>query len=219
MNVAFLFDNDGVLIDSSELHWQAWQLLMKEEPAFSMTHAEFVHGFGKRNDLILKDSASSLPQERHKELAERKEALFRVCARGKVELLSGMEGFLQEVKRADIPRIIASSTPPENLDMFISSTVLGEYFTHYVSAESVPHGKPAPDVFVEAAHQLGFKPSDCIVFEDAPAGIAAGKAAGAFVVAMATTHNQLEGYDMLYRGPSDLDLREILEAFTLWQKG
>ncbi len=221
MRIAFLFDNDGVLIDSSELHWRSWQLLMEEEPAISMSHEHFIKGFGKRNDLILEELAPHVPKETRKAWAEKKEALFRQCARGKIDLLPGMEPFLQAVVDAEIPHIIASSTPIENLEMFISSTILGRYFDHYLSAEQVAHGKPAPDIFIAAAHHLGFDPSECIVIEDAPAGIEAGKDAGAFVVALETTHTRasLSDYDLIYSQPKDLDLQEICAAFTVWKKG
>ncbi len=218
--LAFLFDNDGVLIDSSALHWESWLRLMEEEPRIAMTHEAFKRGFGKRNDLILQEIAPDISPELHGHLAERKEELFRECARGHIELLPGMEPFLLELKRLKVPRIIASSTPPENLELFLNSTVLGEYFDAYVSAESVAHGKPAPDVFLAAADQLGLPASSCIVIEDAPAGIESGKAAGAFVIALATTHlaEQLLGYDLLFETPADLDLEVITTAFENWRE-
>jgi len=218
--VAFLFDNDGVLIDSSELHWQSWQLMMREIPALKMDKEAFIHGFGKRNDLILEEIVPHVPKEIRKQWAERKEALFRECARGKVALLSGMEHFLQQVVAAQIPHIIASSTPVENLEMYIKTTVLGRYFQQYISGEEVAHGKPAPDVFIAAAQRLNFSPSQCVVFEDAPAGIKAGKAAGSFVVALATTHTkeQLKDYHLIYPSPRELNLQEILHGFNAWSK-
>ncbi len=221
MDVAFLFDNDGVLIDSSELHWQSWVLLMEEEPELKMTHDQFKEGFGKRNDLILQELFPHISKEKHQTWAVRKEELFRKCARGNISLLPGMETFLKAVVEAQIPHIIASSTPKENLELFISSTVLRDYFENYLSAEQVALGKPAPDIFVAAAAHIGFDPADCIVVEDAPAGIASGKAAGAFVVALETTHCKelLSDYDLIYPTPAELNLQEILQAFTLWKKG
>ncbi len=221
MHVAFLFDNDGVLVDSSELHWQSWIMLMEEDPAVVMNRTQFTSVFGKRNDLILKEIFPDVSEAKREEWARRKEELFRECARGKIQLLPGMEAFLQKIVEAKIPHIIASSTPIENLEMFLTSTVLGNYFEHYLSAEQVAHGKPAPDVFIAAAKMIGFDPADCIVIEDAPSGIAAGKKAGAFIVALETTHSkeELSDYDLIYPSPSDLNLQEILQAFTLWKKG
>lgn len=215
----FLFDNDGVLIDSSHFHWQAWQLLMREEPDLKMEQKYFIHTFGKRNDLILQELIPQASEEVRRRWAKRKEELFRQLVRGKIQLLPGMENFLKEVKKANIARIIASSTPLENLELYIESTVLGHYFEQYLSAEQLAHGKPFPDIFLAASKALGLPSKDCIVFEDAPSGIQAGKAAGCFVVALATTHakEQLDGYDMLFQSPHDLNLPAILQAFNKWR--
>ena len=214
-SVAFLFDNDGVLIDSSELHWRSWQMLMADEPLLNMDKKAFEGGFGMRNDLILQRLFPNVAVETRTQWAEKKEQLFRDIAQGAINLLPGMEAFLNQVVAAQIPRIIASSTPMANLELFISTTVLGKYFEDYLSAETVDHGKPAPDIFIAAAHHLGFEPEACIVFEDAPAGLQAGKAAGCFVVALATTHTQtqLTNYDLIYPSAHELNLQEILDAF------
>jgi HAD superfamily hydrolase (TIGR01509 family) len=220
MEVAFLFDNDGVLVDSNALHWQSWQLLMKEEPTLQMNEKQFVHMFGKRNDRILQELAPHVPAETRKSWAEKKEEIFRREAKQSITLIPGIVPFLQGVLSAKIPHIIASSAPLANLELFLTATSLGNYFEHYISAESVAQGKPAPDVFVAAAHQLGFTPCQCVVFEDAPAGIKAGKAAPSFVVALETTHPAEELYeaDLIYPSAHDLDLAEILAAFTKWSK-
>ena len=219
-SVAFLFDNDGVLIDSSELHWRSWQMLMEDEPLLHMDKKAFEEGFGMRNDLILQRIAPHASIETRAQWAEKKEEIFRTIAKGEITLLSGMEAFLNQVVAAQIPHIIASSTPLANLELFISSTVLGKYFEEYLSAETVAQGKPAPDIFIAAAHHLGYEPERCIVFEDAPAGIAAGKAAGCFVVALATTHTQpqLAHYDLIYPSAQELNLQEILDAFEQWYR-
>lgn len=216
----FLFDNDGVLIDSSELHWQAWQLLMQEDPTFFMTHEKFVEGFGKRNDLILQDALPGSSSGQRIQWATRKEELFRQIAKGTIQLLSGIEPFLKVLQEQNVPRIIASSTPIDNLKMFLSSTILGLYFDAFVSAEQVAHGKPFPDVFLAAAKRLGFPTDECVVIEDAPAGIEAGKRAGCFVVALETTHQakELGEAHLLYKHPKDLDLEEITQAHAKWHK-
>jgi len=218
MTVGLLFDNDGVLIDSSELHWYSWELLMREDPSFVMEHEQFVRGFGKRNDLILQDVQLKASQEQKEKWAVRKEELFREYAKERITLIPGIEAFLQEVARAKIPRIIASSTPIANLKMFLKCTPLGQYFDRFVSAEQVAHGKPFPDVFLEAARVLNMPPERCIVFEDAPAGVTAGKKAGSFVVALGTTHagQELTEADLFYPSPHALRLPEILNAHQQW---
>ncbi len=219
MAVGFLFDNDGVLIDSQDLHWQAWTRLMQEEKDLSFTHEQFVAGFGKRNDLILKEIAPNADESTRMRWAMRKEELFRELARGNIQLIPGMEAFLEELKSRKIARIIASSTPPENLRLFLETTPLGRYFDQFISAEEVSRGKPSPEIFVKAAMRLGLEPIDCIVVEDAPAGLKAGKHAHAFVVALATTHSkkELKNYHLLYSDPTQLNLEEILTAAEKWK--
>lgn len=221
MSVAFLFDNDGVLVDTSAYHWLSWQHLMEEDHELKMGHEEFRTSFGKRNELILKELAPDATEAQHLKWASRKEELLRQKIGGKVKLLCGMEEFLKQVVEAKIPHIIASSTPIENLKLYLTTTVLGRYFDAFVSGEEVAQGKPAPDIFIEAAHRLGFESQECVVFEDAPAGIEAGKSAGAFVVALETTHekSRLRGYDLIYPSARELNLQEILQAFNLWKKG
>src|SRR3990167_2060814 len=115
----FLFDNDGVLLDTTELHWRSWQLLMQEEAHFAMTRAQFTQGFGKTNKLILDETLPSAPAEQKRRWSERKEQLFRELVRAEgVQLIEGMDPFLQQVKEVGIPRIIASSTPAANLELF-----------------------------------------------------------------------------------------------------
>ena len=220
MEVGFLFDNDGVLIDSQEFHWKAWQWLMKDENKFFMDERQFLSGFGKRNDLIIREMVPGISQEELDRVAKKKEELFRKAAKANIQLLDGIEKFLQSLASAKIPRIIASSTPIENLRMFLDSTVLGKYFDAFVSSEEVPQGKPAPDVFLEAAKRLHLLPQQCIVIEDAPVGIRAGKEAGCFVVAVATTHplESLREADLIYPTPRDLDLEEILEQNVTYRK-
>lgn len=213
----FLFDNDGVLIDSEHFHWLSWVRLMEKEGNFFLSKETFLQTFGKRNDLILQQVLPDASPEKREQLALQKEAFFRDEAKGKIQLLEGMEAFLKDLKKRHVPRIIASSTPIANLKMFLSSTVLGSYFDSFVSAEEVAHGKPFPDVFLEAAKRLKLPPQQCIVLEDAPVGIEAGKKAGCFVVALATTHcpENLTRADLIYPSPSALNFEEILQK---WKK-
>lgn len=217
--VGFLFDNDGVLVDSTSFHWQAWQLLMKEENFF-FEFKDFAQTFGLTNDAILRFLLPKLSDSERERIGNRKEELFRKCARGKLGIMETMRPFLQEVRQANIPRIIASSTPKENLDMFLESTELGEYFDHYVSADTLKKSKPFPDIFIEAALRIGYRSEDCVVFEDAPAGMKAGRAAKSFVIALCTSHpkEELSNYDLIFPDPSYLKLSVILEEFENWKK-
>lgn len=210
--LGFLFDNDGVLIDSQEFHWRAWQELMQKKNNFFLDEKTFLATFGKRNDLILRPIFSQASDKEIDDIAKEKEAIFRSLIKGNIKLLPGMENFLEQLKEKKVPRIIASSTPIANLKLFLSDTILGKYFDHFVSAEEVAHGKPYPDVFLEGAKRINLKPEKCIVIEDAPVGIEAGKRAGCFVIALETTHSKesLTKADLIYKGPSDLNFEKII---------
>jgi len=181
---AVIWDLDGVIIDSAEEHRQAWQRLAQEE-GIRFTDADFWATFGKRNDDIITIVWGTLPPERIQGLADRKEFYFRELIRktavplpGSIELLRGLHdaGFLQA---------LASSAPVENIQLISEVLGLRQYLTALVSGETVPHGKPAPDIFLKAARELGVEPSRCLVIEDAVAGVQAAHAAGMQCIAVA----------------------------------
>lgn len=155
-------------------------------------------------------------QEQRTYWIERKERLYQKYGIEKVTLFPGMEHFLKELKRGEFPRIIASSTSPANLDFFLNHTLLGEYFSDYVSGYDVVNSKPAPDIFLAAAKKIGMKPESCIVIEDAPAGIIAGKLAGCFVIGLETTSpkEELQEADLIYKNPEELRLDIVLNAIN-----
>jgi beta-phosphoglucomutase len=214
---ALLFDLDGVLIDSQLIHWEAWdQFLRQHKPRLQMDHAQFISTFGMRNETAIRHL---LPDATNDEIAtwsELKEAIYRTLAGEKLQLLPGVEPFLKQIAEANIPRAIASSTPRANLTFLLKHTVLGSYFPIAVSGDEVPHGKPAPDVFLEAARRCNADPSSSIVFEDAPVGLAAGRSAGCFVVALSTTHpaESLQPRDFLIRNFTELPLERLIDAWN-----
>jgi HAD superfamily hydrolase (TIGR01509 family) len=95
-----------------------------------------------------------------------------------------IDGAIEAIRRiaADLPVAIASSSHAEVIDEALAATGLEDVFTVVVSSDEVVHGKPAPDVYLEAARRLGIAPAACLVVEDSYNGVRAGKAAGMFVV-------------------------------------
>ncbi len=184
-----IFDWDGVVIDSSAQHERSWELLAAEinKP---LPAGHFAASFGKKNQEII----PALLQWSHDpveiaRLGDRKEELYRELVREQgVRVLPGARELLNALREAGIPRSVGSSTPRSNLDAIFASTGLGELFDAVACGDDVTNGKPAPDVFLLAAKKLGLAPADCIVIEDAHVGIAAARAAGMKVLAVATTH-------------------------------
>lgn len=188
MKFTAIFDWDGVIIDSSAQHEKSWELLAAEirKP---LPEGHFKRGFGKKNEAIIPDLGwTSEPAEVHV-LGLRKEELYRGLIRSEgVAPLPGARELLEAIESEGIPCAVGSSTHRENIEAIFAITGLGRFFRAVVTGEDVAHGKPAPDVFLAAAGRLGAEPRDCIVFEDALAGIAAAHAGGMKCVAVATTN-------------------------------
>ena len=183
-----LFDWDGVVIDSSAQHERSWELLAAER-GLILPEGHFKAGFGKKNEVIIPTLGWGEDPSVVRELADRKEALYRelVAAEG-VNILPGARELLQELKDEGIPRAVGSSTPRENLDALFAATGLDAYFDAVVCGSDVSQGKPDPEVFLAGAERLGLPANRCVVIEDAFAGIEAARRAGMKAVGVATTN-------------------------------
>ena len=194
--IGIIFDWDGVVVDSSAQHEESWERLAAEE-SLPLFEGHFKRGFGKRNQLIipeiLKWSDDPLEIER---LGDRKEVLYREILRETgIQPLPGVRAFVEELRAAEIPFAVGSSTPRENIEAVMDGAGMTGLFEKIVAAADVTRGKPDPEVFLKASACIGLPADRCIVFEDSYSGIEAGIAGGMTVVALATTHKRekLEG--------------------------
>ena len=184
-----IFDWDGVVIDSSAEHERSWEILA-EEISQPLPEGHFKRGFGKKNEVIIPEILgwAKNPEEIQK-LAVRKETIYRELVRQRgVQILPGARELLTALRHEGIPRAIGSSTPHQNLEAIFAATGLREFFDAVTCGDDVIHGKPAPDIFLLAAEKLALAPADCLVIEDAHAGIEAARRAGIPVLAVATTN-------------------------------
>lgn len=191
---AVIWDLDGTLIDSSALHWEAWQEVMTAEH-LTLTYEDYVADFGKRNDEILRGRLGAQITGRDIERITRsKEERYRELLRTRgLELLPGAGYWLQLLKTEEgWLQALATSSPRVNIDAVFAALGIDKYFDVVVSAEEVERGKPHPDVFLAAAGKLKVAAPRCIVIEDAPAGIEAAHRAGMKAVGVRTTHPHLE---------------------------
>ncbi len=189
MDLAAIFDWDGVVIDSSEAHEESWELLGREVGK-SMPEDHFERGFGQKNQYIIPEILqwTNHPAEIER-LGDRKEELYRqIVAQSGVTCIPGIEDFLRSLNRAGIPCAVGSSTPRQNLETIVEMVGFRRYFQALVCAEDVSRGKPDPEVFLTCASRLGRAPGRCGVFEDAFAGLQAARLGGMKTVALATTH-------------------------------
>lgn len=213
---AVIWDLDGVIIDSADEHRRAWQRLAKEE-GVSFSDADFWATFGKRNDDIIPQFWGSIPAQRLAELATRKEIYFREYIRDTAAFLPGALELMRGLHEAGYRQALASSTPVENIRLISEVLHLERYLPVLVSGEAVARGKPAPDIFLKAAAELGVPPSHSLVIEDAVAGIQAARAAGMRCIAVAGERDLpgLRAADLVVRNLSEVDVARVNALFGL----
>jgi beta-phosphoglucomutase len=181
---AVIWDVDGTLVDTAELHFQAWERLC-QELGRPFSRADFAATFGRRNPEILDYlfGPRFTPQE-VADLGFRKEEYYRAAARLGVALLPGVRELLEGLHAAGFRQAIGSSAPRANLDLILGLTRTAELFDAVVSSEDTQRGKPDPQVFLVAAQRLNLAPERCVVVEDAVAGVEAAKAGGMKCIAV-----------------------------------
>jgi beta-phosphoglucomutase len=181
---AAIWDVDGTLVDTAELHFQAWlELCLQVGRPF--TRAEFAATFGRRNPEIIRQLFG--PQTSDTDIAElgqRKEELYRAEAAKGVELLPGVRSLLEALRDHGFKQAIGSSAPRHNLELILRLTRTEAFFETVVAMEDTQRGKPDPQVFLVAAQRLSVAPAHCLVLEDAVAGVEAAKAGGMKCIAV-----------------------------------
>jgi len=176
---AVLWDMDGTLIDSEEQHWISWRNTLAKE-GIVITRAQFLATFGQRNDSIIPQllGAAATPQ-RIERISEAKEELYRhLIRRDGISPLPGVASWLHRLHQKGWLQAIASAAPRANIDAVLEALSATHIFQGIVSAEDVQKGKPDPEVYLKAASRVGASPENCIVVEDAAAGIEGARRAG-----------------------------------------
>lgn len=211
---AVLFDMDGVLLDSEEYICQAG-IIMFREKGFSVSPEDFVEftGMGENRYLGGVARKHNIPFELEKDKARTYEIYAGLVA-GKLAPFRGVIEFIGRCLAMGLKIAVASSADPVKISINLAEIgIPGETFHSIVSGLDIEHKKPAPDIFLKAAENLGVDPSECLVIEDAISGVAAGKASGAKVLALTTsfTAEALSAADWI--APS---LPEADEAIFNW---
>jgi HAD superfamily hydrolase (TIGR01509 family) len=214
-----VFDWDGVIIDSAAQHELSWERLAREEEK-PLPADHFKAGFGKKNEWIIPHLLewATEPAEIHR-LSLRKEALYRaIVVEQALTSLPGVAAFLDRLYAAEVPCCIGSSTHRENIETVLGVLEFKGRFADMVTSEDVGEGKPHPEEFLRAAAKIGRRPENCVVFEDALAGIAAARAGGMKVVGVATTHSAAELADKVDRVVARLDELTVEDLVKLGQR-
>ncbi|MEV0097194.1 HAD family phosphatase [Streptomyces sp. NPDC050738] len=185
MSTPVIFDLDGTLVDSEPNYFEAGRRLLARYGVTDFTwevHARFI-GIGTRETLETLRSEYGI-QAPLDELLAAKNALYLELARTSTEVFPEMRKFVERLHADGVPMAVASGSSLAAIEAILGGTGLDGLITTVVSAEEVAHGKPEPDVFLEAARRLGADPADCVVLEDAAPGAAAAHAAGMRCIAV-----------------------------------
>ena len=191
MKHAFIFDMDGVLVDSNPVHKIALRQFC-QRLGFDLTEQQLREKiYGRTNRDWLQNLIGGLDEETIHRYAEEKEALFRTLYTD-VQPLDGLIPFLDKLRALEIPRAIATSAPRANVDFTLAATGMAEYFPTILDDSFVTRGKPDPEIYLKSAAALDIDPACCVVLEDSLSGVLAGNRAGCKVVGITTTHTRAE---------------------------
>ncbi len=207
---AFLFDMDGVIVDSNPLHRESWAEYNRRH-GVETTEAMQQRMYGKRNDMIVRDYLGQhLTDAEVFAHGAAKEKLYREMLAPVLDktLVPGLRAFLE--RHPDMPKAVASNAEPANIGFVLQNAHLDRFFPVVVDGQQVANPKPHPDVYLRAAELLGIAPSDCVVFEDSHGGVAAGLAAGMRVIGITTTYKDLPGTSLLVNDFNDPALEKWL---------
>ncbi|MFC1848506.1 HAD family hydrolase [Chloroflexota bacterium] len=196
---ALIWDLDGVIADTAPFHFRAWQRVAHDQ-GIAFTEADFKQTFGKRNpEIIAEKFGPDFSAQEVEDLASNKEELFRRIAKQSIKPFPGVLNLMLSLRAAMWKMAIASSTPVENIKLITQSLDIAGLFDAVVSDKDVLRGKPDPEVFMLAADKLEAAPADCIVIEDAVAGVRAAKDAGMKCIAVTNTNpaDKLAEADMI----------------------
>lgn len=182
-----IFDLDGVLVDSYQMHFECWRSIA-EEYSLDVTEKEFDSLFGRRGkDIARQIWGPDLPEGEVVSIHRRKQALYRETLQRNFPAMDGAVELIDSLVKSGFVLAIGSSAPIENIEMSLKGLERTNSFEALVSGSEVRRGKPDPLIFQVAAQRMGLKASNCAVIEDAPVGIAAAVAGGMTAIALSGT--------------------------------
>lgn len=209
----FLFDLDGVIVDTAKYHFLAWKRLADDLGInFTSDDNELLKGVSRMQSLsiILGLGNLDLNEEKKVELATKKNNWYveYITKMKTDEILPGVLDFLQDTRNKGIR--IALGSASKNAQTILDRLKITSYFDAIVSGNEVSQAKPNPEVFLKGAELLGLQPTDCVVFEDAQAGIEAAKNAGMLCVGIGSPE-MLSGAHRVVAGLQAINVEEVLE--------
>jgi beta-phosphoglucomutase len=210
----FIFDLDGVLVDTAEFHYRGWKRLADEEGIpFDRKANEALRGIPRRESLLLILQGLSFPEAKIQEMMERKNRYYVEFIQEITpsDMLPGALDLLQEIRRAGLKSAIGSAS--KNTCQVVEKLGIEPLIDAISDGYSVNNPKPAPDLFLHAAAQLGLPPTKCVVVEDATAGIQAAISGGFRSIGLGPTE-RVGAADLVFPSLEGVHLQQILAALS-----
>jgi beta-phosphoglucomutase len=208
---AIIFDLDGVLVDTAKYHFLAWKKLADElNIDFSVDDNERLKGVSRMHslDIILEIGCITLDNDTKLDLAQKKNSWYveYITKLTPDDILPGVIPFIKSLKNSNIK--IALGSASKNSMLILNKLNLTNYFDAIIDGTKVSKAKPDPEVFLKGAEALKVLPCQCIVFEDAEAGVEAAINAGMHCIGIGSEHI-LKKADLVFSGFSDIDFDKL----------
>lgn len=212
---ACLFDLDGVIVDTAKYHFIAWRQIARELGfEFTEQDNERLKGVSRMRSLeiLLEVGGLALDTPTKVALAEKKNALYLsyVMQMTPAEVLPGAVAFLKNCRQTGYKTALATAS--RNAAVIIELLKIAPLFDVVVDGNRVTHTKPDPEVFLTCAGDLSVPPTNCVVFEDAEAGIEAAHAGGMLAIGIGSPAN-LAKADLIVPGLSKISVEQLRAAW------
>lgn len=216
--LAVLWDLDGTLVNTADLHFQAMHTLLNKY-GLSFRRADFDASFGMSDYAIMREAAPNMEEGSFQKIVAEKNALYRtLLQQADLAPLPGATFWLQYFQEHGLRQVIASTTFEENIRTILAKLEIEAFFEGVISTISLNlPSKPHPHVFLEAAQFLDLEPKQCMVIEDAPAGIEAARQAGMICLAVGTSNplHKLAAASLVIPALDILQVEQIEQLFSL----
>jgi beta-phosphoglucomutase len=190
--MAFIFDLNGTMINDMDYHVKAWHRIFNELGANITLERMKEECYGKNYEVIERVMPGRFSDKEKEKMSYSKEEQYQREFRPFLKLLPGLDEFLDQAKRENIPMAIGSAAITFNVDFVLDGLDIRHYFSAIVSADDVKNSKPNPETFLKCSMQLGVPAYECLVFEDAPKGVEAALNAGMKCVVITLQHGEHE---------------------------
>lgn len=189
---AFLFDLNGTMVNDMPYHVNAWHRILNELGADISMEQMKLECYGKNHELLERIFPGRFSLEEKNRMSLEKEKQYQKEFRPRLQLIKGLDSFLQQSSVAGIKMAIGSAAIMYNIDFVLDELDIRHYFDILVSADNVTDSKPNPETWLQCADKIGVSPDECLVFEDSIKGVESAMNAGMDCVVITTLHQEEE---------------------------